>query len=97
MSMICLILKCFRKKGMVRINSVLDICEMDSRIIECLILKEFVNLGILVKFFKNVLLYVFVICKVVFSNIEKKKKIVIFFFLNRLRVFRLKEDNRVLF
>ena len=96
MSMTRLIPKCFRKKGMARINSVSDICEMDSRITECLTPKESANSGILAKLPKNASPYVFVICKAAPSNIEKKKKIAIFFLLNRLRASRPKEDNRVL-
>ena len=52
-SMTRLIPKCLKKKGMAKINRVSDICEIDSRITECLTPKESANSGILAKLPRN--------------------------------------------
>lgn len=55
-SIICLILKCFKKNGIVRINKVLEICEIDIIIVEYFIIKEFVYFGKCLNLFKKIFL-----------------------------------------
>lgn len=73
---------------MVRMNRVLEICEIDMMIDVCCIIKLLVNIGFLLKLCRKVLLNMLVICSFVFSSIEKIKKIVICLFLNSVNVLR---------
>ena len=93
----CLMPKCFRKNGIARINSVSDICDMDSRITECYTTKESANSGIPAKLPRNRSPYVLVICKAAPKSMEKRKKIAIFFLLNNTNASSPKAESSDLF
>src|SRR6266496_5520812 len=63
----------FKKKGMVRINRVSDICEIDKMIVEYFTTNEFVNFGILLKSLRKESPYIFVNCKAAPNIMEKIK------------------------
>ena len=92
-----LIPKCFRKKGMARINNVSDICEMDSRITECFTPKDSAYSGILAKLPKKRSPYVLVICNAAPRSMENKKKIAIFLRLNNTSASSPKAESIFLF
>ena len=96
-NMTCLIPKCFKKKGIARMNSVSDICEMDNRITECFTPKDSANSGILAKLLRKRSPYVLVICNAAPKSIEKRKKIAIFFLLNSTKASNPKAESKDLF
>src|SRR6185436_15979221 len=63
----------FRKKGMVRINTVSAIWEMDMMMVEYFITNEFAYSGTFLKSSRKVSPYMFVSCKAAPSSMEKKK------------------------
>src|SRR5436190_7808666 len=64
----------FRKKGIVKINTVSDICEIDIIMVEYFTTKESgPYAGIFLKSSKNVSPYIFVNCNAAPNNIENKK------------------------
>src|ERR1700742_1035368 len=83
-----------RKKGIVRINSVSDIWEMESSKFECLTPNESANSGDLAKSLRKALPKAFVICRAAPSNMENIKKISIFFLLKRTKASRPREEKK---
>ena len=63
----------FRKKGIVRMNSVSEIWEMDMIMVEYFITNESAYFGIFLKSSRKVSPYILVSCKAAPKNIEKIK------------------------
>src|SRR6185503_365479 len=80
--------KRFKKNGILKMNNVSDIWEIDKMIVEYLTTKESGPYsGIFLKSSRNVSPYMFVNCNAAPKNIEKIKNKAILYFANNLKAF----------
>src|SRR5580658_1846795 len=94
-SITCLIPNFCKKKGMVSINNVSDIWEMDNKRIGCCTPNE--SGYVTLKLSRNELPKALVICKAAPNNMANRKKMNSCRFLNNTRASRPMEDKKELF